>query len=111
KLDAKRRDWVWVELGLAPLAVALKHLAMLSETCAKPVVGGALDDLVSAHLNDGWCADAAVIDALSFVDKKDDIEAVQAVIRAVYAPWLESCATAFQKLVKPNCATIQSKAP
>jgi hypothetical protein len=111
KLHAKRRDWVWVELGLAPLTVALKHLALLSETCAKPVAGGALDDLVSAHLSGGWCADAAVIDALGLVEKKEDTEAVHAVIRAVYAPWLESCATMFQKLAKPMCAAIQSKAP
>ena len=111
KFHAKRRDWVWVELGQAPLAFALKHLALLSETCAKPVAGGALDDLVSGHLDSGWCADAAVIDALAVVEKKEDIEAVQAVIRAVYAPWLESCATAFQKLAKPNCSTIQSKVP
>jgi hypothetical protein len=110
-IHAKRRDWVWAELGLAPLAVALKHLALLSETCARPVPGGTLDDLVSAHLASGWCADAAVIDALGVVEKKEDIEAVQAVIRAVYAPWLESCATSFQKLVKPSYAMIQSKAP
>jgi hypothetical protein len=111
KIHAKRRDWVWVELGMAPLAVALKHLALLSETCAKPVAGGALDDLVSAHLNGGWCADAAVIDALGLVEKKEDTEAVHAVIRAIYAPWLESCATTFQRLAKPMCAAIQSKAP
>ena len=111
KIHAKRRDWVWVEVGLAPLALALKHLAILSETCAKPVAGGALDDLVSAHLNGGWCADAAVLDALGVVEKKDDIEAVQAVVRAIYGPWLEACATAFQKLAKPSCAAIQSKAP
>lgn len=110
-VHAERRDWVWAELGLAPLVVALKHLALLSETCAKPVPGGTLDDLVSAHLAGGWCADAAVLDALGVVDKKEDIEAVQAVIRAVYAPWLESCAIAFQKLVKPSYAVIQSKAP
>ena len=110
-LHAKRRDWVWVELGLAPLAVALKHLTAMAETCSKPVAGGALDDLVAAHLSGGWCADAAVIDALGVVEKKEDIEAVQAVIRAVYAPWLEACATAFQKLAKPSCAAIQSKAP
>lgn len=111
KIHAKRRDWVWAEIGLAPLAVALKHLAVLSETCAKPVAGGALDDLVSAHLDGGWSGDAAVLDALSVVEKKDDIDAVQAVIRAVYAPWLDSCAIAFQKLAKPNWSAIQSKAP
>jgi hypothetical protein len=111
RIHAKRRDWVWAELDLAPMAVALKHLAIMSEICAKPVAGGTLDDLVSAHLNGGWSADAAVIDALGVVKKMEDVEAVQAVIRAVYAPWLEACATAFQSLVKKNFAAIQSKAP
>ena len=36
-------------------------------------------------------------DALRVVEKREDVEAVQAVIRAVYLPWLETCALAFQK--------------
>ena len=111
KIHAKRRDWVWAELGLAPLAVALKHLTMLCGTCVKPVAGGALDDLVSAHLKGGWQADAAVIDALGVAEKKEDLEAVEAVIRAIYLPWLESSAIAFQGLAKTSWAAIQSKAP
>jgi len=98
-VHGKRRNWVWAELDQAPLAVALKHLTTLAESCGKPVAGGALDDLVAAYINGGWCADAAVVDALRVVEKKDDIEAVQAVIRAVYLPWLEAGALAFQKLV------------
>ncbi len=110
-LHGKRRSWVWAELDQAPLAVALEHLATVVETCGKPVVGGAMDDLVAAHVNGGWRADAAVVDALGVAEKKDDIEAVQAVIRAVYAPWLEASALAFQKLVKVDCAAIHAKAP
>lgn len=110
-VHGKRRNWVWAELEQAPLAVALKHLTAIAETCGKPVAGGSLDDLVGAYVNGGWCADAAVVEALGVVEKKDDIEAVQAVIRAVYLPWLEASALAFQKLVKGGCAAIQSKAP
>jgi hypothetical protein len=102
---------VWSELDQAPLAVALKHLATLADACGKPVAGGSIDDLVAAYVNGGWCADAAVLDALGTVGKQDDIEAVQAVIRAVYLPWLEANAMAFQKLVKANFAAIQSKPP
>ncbi len=109
-LHGKRRSWVWAELNQAPLAVALKHLTTLAQTCGKPVAGGALDDLVVSYVNGGWCADAAVVDALGLVEKKDDIEAAQAVIRAVYLPWLEASALAFQKLVKAGGAAIQSKA-
>ena len=110
-LHGKRRTWVWAELDQAPLAVALKHLTTLVETCGKPIVGGALDDVVAAYVGGGWCADAAVLDALAVAEKKDDIEAVQAVIRAVYLPWLEAGALTFQKLVKAGCAAIQSKSP
>jgi hypothetical protein len=110
-IHGKRRSWVWAELDQAPLAVALKHLTTLAETCGKPVAGGALDDVVVGYVNGGWCADAAVVDALGVVEKKDDIEAVQAVVRAVYLPWLEANALAFQKLVKAGGAAIQSKAP
>jgi hypothetical protein len=110
-LHDKRRTWVWAELDQAPLAVALKHLAKMVDACGKPVAGGSIDDLVAAYVDGGWCADAAVLDALGTVEKKDDIEAVHAVIRAVYLPWLEANAMAFQKLVKADFAAIQSKAP
>jgi hypothetical protein len=109
-VHGKRRSWVWAELDQAPLAVALKHLTTLVRTCGKPVAGGSLEDMVASYVNDGWCADAAVVDALSLLEKKDDIEAVQAVIRAVYLPWLEASALAFQRLVTTDYALIRSKA-
>jgi hypothetical protein len=109
-VHAWRRSSVWAELGQAPLAVVLNHLATMGAICGQPVAGGALDDLVAAHLTDGWRADAALLDALGLVERKEDIEAVEAVIRAVYAPWLESRAIAFQKLAGTSCASIQSKA-
>ncbi len=110
-IHGKRRRWVWAELEQAPLAVALQHLTRLAEVCAKPLAGGSLDDLVAAHLNGGWSADAAVLDALALIEKKDDVEAVQAAIRSVYTPWLEACASSFQKLVKLDHAAIRSAAP
>ncbi len=110
-VHGERRSWVWAELDLSPLAVALKHLSTLAETCGRPVAGGSLDDMVAGYVNGGWCADAAVVDALGVVEKQDDIEGVQAVIRAVYLPWLEDSALAFQKLVKAGGTAIQLKAP
>ncbi len=31
---------------------------VLAEICGKPLAGGAMDDLVAAYVNGGWCADA-----------------------------------------------------
>jgi hypothetical protein len=111
RVHGKRRDWVWADLDLAPLAMALKHLAVLADICAKPVAGGGLDDLVAAYVKDGWAADAAAVEALSRVDRPEDVDAAQAVVRAIYLPWLESEALAFQNLVKDKCQAIRSKAP
>lgn len=110
-VHGQRRSWVWAELDQAPLAMALKHLTTLADGCGKPVAGGTLEDFVSTYVNGGWKADAAVLEALGVVEKKDDVEAVQTVIRAVYLPWLEASALAFQKLVKMGIAVIQSEAP
>jgi hypothetical protein len=110
-VHGKRRGWVWADLDMSPLAVALKHLGVMAEICAKPVTGGSLDDLVTAHVGTGWKADAAVLEALSLVEKREDIESVQAVVRAIYLPWIEAGALAFQTLTKNSYATIRSKAP
>src|SRR5207249_12008126 len=45
-VHGKRRDWVWADLGQAPLAVALKHLVTMAEICGKQVSGGSLEDLL-----------------------------------------------------------------
>lgn len=110
-IHGKRRDWVWAELSVAPLAVALQHLKLITDICAKPIAGGSLDDLVAAHVNTGWNADAAVLDALAIVEKREDIEAVQAVVRSIYQPWLDASALVFQKLAKTDFASITSKDP
>ncbi len=111
EVHGKRRSWVWAEVGLAPMALALKHLMVIAEICTKPVSGGALDDLVTAYVNAGWTVDAAALDAMALVEKREDIEAVQGTLRSVYLPWLEAAALAFQKLVKTSCATITSRDP
>jgi len=110
-IHSRRRTWVWADLDEAPLALALKSLVFLAEACAKPVAGGSMDDLAASYTRDGWKADAAAVRALQCVEKQEDLEAVRAVIRAVYLPWLESNALAFQKLVNANPATIQAPAP
>jgi len=98
KLHGSRRDLVWCELGEAPLAQAVGHLAILADTTKNGLAAGTLDDLVVGYGASGWKADDAVIQALSVVDKVQDIEAVTTAIRAIYLPWAEESARHLQKI-------------
>lgn len=91
-----RRGWVWADIGQAQLASALGHLATLAEATERVPAGATLDDVVRAYTEWGWQADAAVLDALAAVEASADIKAVTAAIGAVYRPWLEMTANAFQ---------------
>lgn len=93
-----RRELVWAELGEAPLALALKHLAVLSEATQDALAAGTAEDLVLAYYNSGWRADESVILVLACVEKAQDHDAVTAAIRAVYFPWVEESARYLQNI-------------
>ncbi len=102
-LDKKhddRRDLVWAELGESQLAMALKHLAVLSEITINALAAGTAEELAAGYCNYGWKADNAVLSALNCVDKQDNFQAVTAAIRSVYLPWAEESARHFQKVVE-----------
>jgi len=98
----ERRTWVWAKLGQAPVAEALKHLALMARIARKPLGGENPEAMAEVYVTGGWQADAAALEALAVVRKSDDIKAVKAAIRAVYEPWLEEAAERFQKLVREN---------
>lgn len=99
KIHATRRDLVWAELGEAPLAMALKHLAVMAEVTKAALVAGTVADLQAGYAHSGWRADDAMLAALAYVDKPPDVEAVTAAIRATYLPWLEESARYLQQQV------------
>jgi len=99
KKHGKRRMMVWAELGEAPLACALEHLAVVAEITANSLAAGAIDDLMASYSGQGWKADDGVLKALACVEKIDDIQAVQVLVHALYLPWLEESARYLQKRV------------
>ncbi len=98
KNHAARRGLVWCDLGEAPLAQAMEHLAVLAETTKTGLAAGNLDDLISSYSTYGWKADDAVMQALSVVDRLQDVEAVTTAIRVIYLPWAEESARHLQKV-------------
>ncbi len=61
----ERRLLVWAELGEAPLAQALKYLAVLPETTACSLEVGSPGDIAVAYSISGWQADNAMVRALA----------------------------------------------
>jgi hypothetical protein len=110
-LHAARRGWVWAKLGLAPLARALEHLALLARATRTKLGGENPTAMAAAYTTGGWRADGAVLDSLAGVSKAADVAAVKTTIQAVYTPWLEAGAERFQDRVREAPAQPYSAAP
>jgi hypothetical protein len=99
KDNRSRRNLVWAELGEAPLAQALEHLSILATTTKKALIVGSTEELEKEYQNTGWQADDSMLQALTFVEKQEDIEVITKDIRAIYMPWAEESARYLQKIV------------
>lgn len=99
EVHGDRRRWVWAELGQAPLAGALEHLAVLaSETESQPA-GETPAEIAEAFRSNGWRVDAAGLLAIASADAAPDRQAIEGVVAALYRPWADSCARRFQHAV------------
>ena len=94
-----RRDWLWTHMGRSPLATALVHLAELQKLGATLPFGQTPEDLAASYQQGGWLVDQAALLALACVQTKADLEAVSAVLRALYLPWLEESARRLQQAI------------
>lgn len=109
-----RRRSVWAQLGYAPLALALEHLAEAARITSVGSPDSPVDAIVDWYASNGWKADRAVISALNEADRKVDLAAVEEAIAAIYRPWLDTAAKALQAAVGPmaNAGThVASPAP
>ena len=95
QVHRERRDWVWP----SPLAQAIRHLATIAQVTERKAWGTSVSEIVHSYAKTGWLADLAVLDALAFVERLDDVKAVQSAVRAVYRPWLERIVELFQEAV------------
>jgi hypothetical protein len=94
-----RRSLVWAEIGDAPLAHAMEHLAVLADITKVGLAAGDLDDVAGAYAASGWRADSALLGSLACVDEPGDVAAVTAAIRALYLPWAQDSATYLQQIL------------
>ena len=97
---APRRNSVWARMGKAPLAQALLSLATVARAAAQPVVGGTVVHQAAMWAAEGWRVDAAAMTALAFAQAAGCEAAVEPVLAALYRPWLQRAAEAFQQRVQ-----------
>lgn len=60
-----------------------------------------MDAISTWYAQSGWQVDRAVLETLAEVERKVDCAAVNAALTAVYRPWLDSLARAFQNAIGP----------
>lgn len=99
KHHSSRRTLVWAELGEAPLACSLEHLAEIAKLTQTGLSAGTIDDLASGYRNQGWKVDDCVLKALSHIENDSDFKAISTAIRSIYSPWAEESARYLQKIV------------
>ena len=95
-----RRGWVWRELGMAPLASALEALSRVMEYSSSPLGRGSPAELAERYVETGYQVDRAALEALAAVERQADAEAIRIALEALYRPWLEEGAKAFQEAVE-----------
>lgn len=97
---AHRRGTVWSRLGRAPLAEVLAPLSVVARAALQPAVGGSVQHQAAAWAGEGWAVDAAALQALALAQAANRQAEVEPALAAVYRPWLQRSAEAFQQRVK-----------
>lgn len=97
---APRRSTVWSRLGRAPLAEALAPLTVVARAAQQPAMGGSVQHQAAVWAGEGWAVDTAALQALALAQAANRQAEVEPALAAVYRPWLQRSAEAFQQRVK-----------
>lgn len=95
----QRRQWIWAQLGQAPLAQVLAPLALLAQRADQPQVGSTPDDFIEPYTRDGWEADLAAWQAVAAARPAHEA-VIRAAVSALLQPWLDDTARNFQTAVQ-----------
>ena len=108
----ERREWVWADLGQAPLACMLPALVALANITEIPLGGTTPQEIANLYTAGGWKADAAAMEAFRVSGDSSTIFAAKCAVDSLYQPWLRSVAEALQAAIE-NCplAVVASGTP
>jgi hypothetical protein len=104
-----RKNWVWFELGKAPLAAALPNLEQMAAIIAESYSSSSIEDIKNYYVTRGFLVDQFMRKALVSVKSEKDKSIVKSFIRLFYQPWLENITNKFQKLVEKDTGIFTSQ--
>jgi len=102
QIHSQRRQWIWSELGKAPLAASLKFLNLMGEQLIESYSSGSINDIKRYYSELGFKIDSSLRKALASVKTDKDKELVKNVINVIYRPWLEKLTIKFQELINKD---------
>ncbi len=102
----KRRSQVWAGMGKANLALALKPLKTLCQKITESFDVTSLEAITAYYRDSGWSVDYAAVQALGTAKTEKEKNAVAAVLKTIYTPWLERLARKFQEQIAKNPQTF-----
>lgn len=103
KLEAehgRRRQWVWSQLGEAPLANALEPLARLAAVARSPIGDGSVSETARSYASAGWKCDSAALEALAATSIEPNASLVRIAVVRMYEGWLRKTTDHFQYLAR-----------
>jgi hypothetical protein len=105
---AERRTWVWVQLGLSPMARVLEPLARLARVVRSALGGSTPDEIANAYVEGAWEADAASWEAVALAPTADEA-LIKDTVRFLLEPWLDESARAFQRAVEAHSLPVKGE--
>ncbi|PZV04578.1 MAG: BREX-1 system phosphatase PglZ type B [Cyanobium sp.] len=106
----QRRQWIWAQLGLSPMAELLAPLGLLAQRADQPLVGTTPADFIAPYTESGCEADLAAWQAVA--QARPEHEAmVLAAVAALLEPWLDDTAKRFQAAVQSHGLPIPVDQP
>lgn len=96
----KRREWVWYEQGLAPLAGVLEPLAKVATLTQQAYSGGKPSDMAQQYRETYWQADDNFLRALASPMPLALQPLIHKLLSIIYTPWLEEVTRNFQEAVR-----------
>lgn len=104
-----RCNWVWSELGEAPLANALSHLVTMAEKATDSFPFTNLGDLKAYYVSEGYVVDQSMRKSLAMVRTDKDKTVIKSLIKTIYQPWLELVTVKFQDLIQVDASVFTAQ--
>jgi hypothetical protein len=109
KTHGKRRSWVWLESGKAPLAGCLPFLLEMATKSKESYASASIEAIRNYYTTSGYQIDQQMRKALAAVKTEKDKSIVKSIIQLFYQPWLENITRRFQELVSQDASIFSTQ--